>query len=146
MCGIADADSAEHGSETLNVVIAPVACPVPARPAGSPRLSGGSPLRIQPGSRLAAILGTTGTTEDYFCNFEVNPAYHARLQAAGMVPVAFGQQGEWRAVELTSMRFFVATLFLPQHSSSLEHPHPLLVSFVTAARAMRDARGHNEVR
>jgi CTP synthase (UTP-ammonia lyase) len=89
---------------------------------------------------LAVIFGTTEITEEYFCNFEVNPAYHRLLQAAGIVPVAFGEQGEWRAVELPGMRFFLATLFLPQHSSTPERPHPLMVAFVTAARDSGRAR------
>ena len=99
-------------------------------------------MRILPGSRLAAILKATETTEEYFCNFEVNPAYHGTLQAFGMAPVAFGPQGEWRAVELTGMRFFLATLFLPQHSSSEGSPHPLLVAFVRAAGAL--CRAHSD--
>ncbi|MCK7513630.1 MAG: hypothetical protein MZV70_62820 [Desulfobacterales bacterium] len=34
------------------------------------------------------------------------------------------REGEARVVELTSHRFFLATLFLPQLASSLEAPHP----------------------
>jgi CTP synthase (UTP-ammonia lyase) len=43
-------------------------------------------------------------------------------------------------VELADHRFFVATLFQPQLSSSPEKPHPLLTAFVQAAAEFGSCR------
>jgi CTP synthase (UTP-ammonia lyase) len=131
--GIADADSAEHATSSQNLIIAPVTCPVPDRRAGAPKLSGACKLRIKPGSRLAAIYGACEIEEEYFCNFEVNPAYRERFEVAGLCLTAFDDRGELRAVELPDHPFFVATLYQPQLSSTGERPHPLIVEFVAAA-------------
>jgi CTP synthase (UTP-ammonia lyase) len=131
--GIADADSAEHATSSKNLIIAPVLCPDPSRRDGAPKLSGPCKLRIKPGCRLAAIYGASEIDEEYFCNFEVNPQYQQRMENAGLFPVALGPNGELRAVELPDHRFFVATLYQPQLSSSEHNPHPVIVEFVAAA-------------
>lgn len=41
--------------------------------------------------------------------------------------------GEARILELPGHPFYVATLFVPQMSSSPERPHPLVVAFLQAA-------------
>ena len=51
--GIKDADSAENNSGSKNIVIYPVACAVPNRAKGAPKLSGAIPeIRLRPGSYL----------------------------------------------------------------------------------------------
>jgi CTP synthase (UTP-ammonia lyase) len=42
-----------------------------------------------------------------------------------------------RALELPSNRFFLATLFQPQLSSSFDAPHPIVIGFLRAALAER---------
>jgi len=131
--GIADADSAEHATSSQNLIIAPVTCPISDRREGAPKLSGSSKLRIKPGGRLAAIYGACEIEEEYFCNFEVNPAYQRCMENAGLCPAAFGPNGELRAVELPEHPFFIATLYQPQLSSTEARPHPVIVEFVAAA-------------
>ena len=133
MLGVPDADSAEHDSASHNIVISPVSCAVPNRAPGTPKLSGGGQIRIEPGSRLHRVYGRVEAEEEYFCNYEVNPAYEARLQEAGLHVAARGPQGEARAVELPQHRFFVATLFQPQLSSQPECSHPYFLAFLEAA-------------
>jgi CTP synthase (UTP-ammonia lyase) len=50
---------------------------------------------------------------------------------------ALGADGEMRAFELRQNRFFVATLFQPQLSSSFDRPHPLIVGFLQACLVER---------
>jgi CTP synthase (UTP-ammonia lyase) len=133
--GILDADSAEHGGSSKNLLIAPVACPVPNGTDGSPKLSGRRAIRIKPGCRLAAIYRTSDIEEEYFCNYEVNPAYHRDLEHAGLRLAAFDDGGELRAIELPDHRFFLATLYQPQLASVEGRPHPVIVEFLTAAAA-----------
>lgn len=132
--GIKDADSAENNSGSKNIVIYPVACEVPKRAKGAPKLSGAIPdIRLRPGSYLQSFYSKDTVTEEFFCNFEVNPEYEWAAMEAGFPVVARGPQGEIRAIESPTHRFYIATLFQPQLSSKPGKPHPLVMAFVQAA-------------
>lgn len=136
LLGIADADSAENHSGSKNIVIYPVACAVPNRQGNAPKLSGAMPeIRLRPGSYLQSFYGKDQevVSEEFFCNFEVNPEYEWASMEAGFPVVARGQQGEIRAIESPAHRFFVATLYQPQLSSTEKNPHPVVLAFVQAA-------------
>jgi CTP synthase (UTP-ammonia lyase) len=133
---IADADTAENNSGSKNIVIYPVACAVPERKGDVPKLSGKVPeIRLRPGSYLQSFYGKEEevVTEEFFCNFEVNPEYEWATMEAGFPVVARGAQGEIRAIESPTHRFFIATLFQPQLSSTEKKPHPVVLAFVQAA-------------
>jgi CTP synthase (UTP-ammonia lyase) len=134
--GIADADSAENNSGSKNIVIYPVACAVPNRKGTAPKLSGKVPeIRLRPGSYLQSFYGKDEevVTEEFFCNFEINPDYEWTTMEAGFPVVARGAQGEIRAIESPTHRFFIATLFQPQLSSTEKKPHPVILAFIQAA-------------
>jgi CTP synthase (UTP-ammonia lyase) len=133
--GLKDADSAENNSGSKNIIIYPVACAVPDRKKDAPKLSGVVPeIRLRPGSYLQSFYGKDTAVEEFFCNFEVNPEYEWAAIEAGFPVVARGKNGEIRAIESPTHRFFIATLFQPQLSSKPENPHPLILAFVQAAR------------
>jgi CTP synthase (UTP-ammonia lyase) len=92
------------------------------------------------GTRAAKLYGADAAVEDYRCRYGVNPEYHAPLRDAGLALSGFGEDGELRIVELPDHPFFLATLFVPQMTSTPERPHPLLVGFAAAV----DARGRSE--
>jgi CTP synthase (UTP-ammonia lyase) len=132
--GIKDADTAENNSGSQNIIIYPVACAVPDRAGNAPKLSGPVPeIRIRPGSYLQTFYSTDTVTEEFFCNFELNPDYEWCSIEAGFPIAARGPQGEVRAIESPAHRFFIATLFQPQLSSKPKKPHPLVLAFVQAA-------------
>jgi CTP synthase (UTP-ammonia lyase) len=134
--GIKDADSAENDSESKNIVIYPVACAVTGIKGDAPKLSGTIPeIRFRPGSYLQSYYGKDKetATEEFFCNFEVNPEYEWATMEAGFPVVARGKQNEIRAIESPTHRFFLATLFQPQLSSTEKKPHPVILAFVQAA-------------
>ena len=133
---IADADSAENNSGSKNIIIYPVACAVPDAKGDAPKLSGGVPeIRLRPGSYLQSFYGkeVETVTEHFFCNFEINPDFEWTTMEAGFPVVARGAQGEIRAIESPMHRFYVATLFQPQLSSTEKDPHPIVLAFVQAA-------------
>ena len=133
---IADADTAENNSGSKNVIIYPVACAVPDRKGNAPKLSGAVPeIRLRPGSYLQSFYGKQQetVTEEFFCNFEINPEFEWAAMEAGFPVVARGPQGEIRAIESPVHRFYIATLFQPQLSSSEKNPHPIVLAFVQAA-------------
>ena len=132
--GMKDADSAENNSGSKNIVISPVACAIPDRSAGAPKLSGVVPeIRIRPGSYLHAFYKQDTVKEAFFCNFEVNPEFESGILEAGFSIAARDEKGEIRAIELPDHRFFIATLFQPQLSSRPGEPHPLIIEFLLAA-------------
>jgi CTP synthase (UTP-ammonia lyase) len=133
---IADADSAENNSGSKNIIIYPVACAVPGGKGNAPRLSGAVPeIRLRPGSYLQSFYGkeVETVTEHFFCNFEINPDFEWTTMEAGFPVVARGPEGEIRAIESPMHRFYVATLFQPQLSSTEKDPHPIVLAFVQAA-------------
>lgn len=144
--GITDADSAENNSGSKNIVIYPVACAVPDRKDGAPKLSGAVPeIRIRPGSFLRSFYRQDVVSEEFFCNFEVNPEFEWTFAEAGFPVVARGAQSEVRAIESPAHRFFVATLFQPQLSSKSKKPHPLIVEFVRAAAKWKTEKQDDSV-
>lgn len=132
--GLRDADSAENNSGSKNIIICPVACAVPTGAKDTPKLFGQIPeIRLRPGSYLQSFYGQETVTEEFFCNFEVNPDYEWAAIEAGFPVVARGANGEIRAIESPTHHFYVATLYQPQLSSKAGKPHPLVLAFVQAA-------------
>jgi len=132
--GLADADTAENGSDSKHIVITPVLCAVPNRNPGDPKLVGPiAGIRMEPDTMLHSIYGGAEAVEEHFCNYEVNPEYLNRFETAGMKFAAWGPQGELKAFELPTHRFFVAMLFQPQRAH--QQPHPVVVAFVKVASA-----------
>jgi CTP synthase (UTP-ammonia lyase) len=125
--GIPDADSAENSPNGENVVITPVQCATP-----NGRLVGAGVARVVAGTVLERLCGARDLRGEYFCSFETNGTFVARWEAAGLRVAAIGADGEMRAFELPGKRFFVATLFQPQLSSSHEQPHPIVVGYLRA--------------
>ena len=111
-----------------------MACAAPNRGKNGPKLSGAIPeIRLRPGSYLRSFYAQDVVTEQFFCNFEVNPEYEWAAMEAGFPVVARGPNGEIRAIESPTHRFYIATLFQPQLSSKPNDPHPLVMAFVQAA-------------
>lgn len=117
-----------------------MACAVPERRPGAPRLSGGLRIRLAPGSRVRAIYGEDAIDEEYFCNYEVRPDYRATLEESDARVTGVGPEGEVRVVELPRHRFWIATLYQPQRSSRRGAPNPLIRAFVEAAGLFADER------
>jgi CTP synthase (UTP-ammonia lyase) len=129
--GLLDADSAENDSNSQNIVITTVAlCDVPS--AVLPRLNGAGVARPTPGSLIERLCGGEDLAGEYFCSFESNRDYLPRWESAGLRVAARGDDDEMRAFELPAHRFFVATLFQPQLSSSFERAHPIVTGFLAA--------------
>ena len=132
--GIKDADTAENPSSSKNIIIYPVACAVPSRKKGAPKLSGVVPeIRLRPGSYLESFYLKDTVAEEFVCNFELNPDYEWAAIEAGFPIAARGPNGEARAIESPVHRFFIATLFQPQLASKAGKPHPLILAYVQAA-------------
>jgi len=87
---------------------------------------------IRPGTLAARLYGTAEATEDYYCNYGVNPEYDQLLEDGGLRVSGHGGTGEIRIVEIPGHPFFLATLFVPQARSTALTPHPLLAGYAAA--------------
>jgi CTP synthase (UTP-ammonia lyase) len=122
--GFEDAAHAEYDPYASNLFITPLSCSLVGQK---------MEVEIEPGSRVEAIYGGTSAFEQYYCNFGLNPEVQDRLHAAGLRIVGRDANGEARILTLPQHRFFVATLFVPQLTSSLDDPHPMIRAFFKTA-------------
>jgi CTP synthase (UTP-ammonia lyase) len=90
---------------------------------------------LKEGSLMRAIYGKDATDERYNCNFGLNTNFQATFDQSGFRVAGTDANGEVRIFELTSNRFYVATLFQPQLSSTPQAPHPLILEYLRAAQA-----------
>lgn len=72
--------------------------------------------------------------------------FREQISHGGLKVVGIDAAGEAPLVELTTHRFFIATLFLPQLSSSAARPHPLIVAYLKAAQNFQATQHRNTVK
>jgi len=126
ICQVPDADHAETSPDSAELVVTRLACSLVEQTAG---------VTFTPGSRLHAVFGGRPAAAEYRCNYGLNPAWRARLEAGGLRFTGFDEAGEVRAGELPAHPFFVGTLFQPERSALRGEPHPLITAFVEAVAA-----------
>ena len=125
MLAIQDAEHEETAPEAPRLVISKLTCSL---------VGTAQPIMLLPGTLAQRAYGTATATEQFACNYGLNPAYQERISQGGLQVAGRDAAGEVRIVELAAHRFFMATLFLPQLSSSLVKPHPLIVAYLRAAQ------------
>ena len=89
-------------------------------------------LSLVEGSGIAKIYGSTRATEQYYCNFAVNPEFLDAVRSGPIEITGSDAEGEVRVVEYPDHPFFIATLFVPQTLSTPGQPHPLINAFLAA--------------
>jgi len=97
---------------------------------------GAYPCKIKKGTIAAALYGKTSTTDErHRHRYEVNPAYHDRLQKKGLT--ISGTSPDKRLVEMIEISdhpFFIGTQFHPEYISRPLTPHPLFLGFIRAVK------------
>jgi CTP synthase (UTP-ammonia lyase) len=129
--GFRDAQHAEYDPYASRLFVTQLACSLVGREMR---------LRFAAGSRVAAMYGALDATEEYYCNFGVNPEYVPLLGGGPLRMTGTDAEGEARVIELPGHPFFLGTLFVPQTRSTSAHPHPLVSAFVEAAVACTKVR------
>lgn len=95
------------------------------------------PALLRGGTIAEVAYGEKRILERHRHRYEVNPAYIARLERAGLV--FSGTSPDKRLMEIAELPrekhpFFLGTQYHPEFQSSLLAPHPLFVAFLKAAR------------
>jgi CTP synthase (UTP-ammonia lyase) len=119
----ADAQHAEYDPNASRLFISRLSCSLVGRK---------MQLRFAAGSQAANIYGKLQATENYYCNFGVNPDYVGMLTGGPLVVSGSDAEGEVRVIELPGHPFFVGTLFVPQARSTAAAPHPLVSAFLSS--------------
>jgi CTP synthase (UTP-ammonia lyase) len=82
------------------------------------------------------VYGSATATERYYCRFGMAPGVGPLLESHGLRTVGVDRSdGEPRILRLEGHPYFVATLFVPQTSSTPGRPHPLVLRLLAAATA-----------
>jgi CTP synthase (UTP-ammonia lyase) len=123
--GLRSAHHAEYEPNAPELIIASLACSLVGQRAE---------VFLEEDSEASTIYQAESTVEEYRCSFGLVREYEKALAAAGLLISGRDSSGEARIVELKRHPFFLATLFVPQLSSRVESPHPLVLAFLTKAR------------
>lgn len=129
--GISDAQHAEHDPYASKLVITPLSCSLVGQ-----RME----ILIEADTLAADAYSSTAVTEEYYCNFGLNPDYEAALDEGGLRIIGRDALREPRILALPEHPFFLATVFVPQLRSTSSEPHPLVVAFLKAVSARRALR------
>jgi CTP synthase (UTP-ammonia lyase) len=122
--GFQDAQHAEYDPYGSRLFISSLTCSLAGR---------SMPINLEPGSLVAQCYGTHRATEQYYCNFGLNPLYRRTLEAGGLHTSVIDDDDEPRVFELPEHPFYIATLFVPQNRSTIEDPHPLVTRLLSEA-------------
>jgi CTP synthase (UTP-ammonia lyase) len=97
-------------------------------------------LSVQAGSRLSAIYdGRTQVDEILQCNYGMVQEFLDRATQGDVRFSAWDASGAPRALEIVDHPFFVACLFQPELSSVADAVHPIVETFLNAARTRANA-------
>ena len=124
-----DAQHAEYDPYASTLFISRLACSLAGRE---------MELRFESGSLVAEIYGSTSATEEYYCNFGVDPGKVELLASRELRISGSDSEGEVRVIELPDHPFYIGTLFVPQMRSTERRPHPLVTAFLQAIAARRE--------
>ena len=90
---------------------------------------------IEPGSKAFEIYQNQQIEERHRHRYEFNNKYSADFIGAGLVQSGINIQGDLvEIIELPSHPWFIGVQYHPEYKSTVARPHPLFVSFISAAK------------
>lgn len=90
-------------------------------------------IKIMPGSLSHKAYAKEEVSEQFVCNYGLNPHFRDRIQDGRLQITGVDLMDEVRVVEINDHPFFIATLFQPQISSQHSNPHPLITAYLKGA-------------
>ncbi len=76
--------------------------------------------------------GSKSTVERFQCSYGLNEEYRNHLIKGDLIIAGIDADQNMRILELVQHPFFIATLFLPQLTSTPQRPHPLVTAYLKA--------------
>ena len=145
MCDLGGAHSTEFDGDTAHPVIDLMEHQRTIVDKGATMRLGAYPCVLKEGSLAARTYGEAEISERHRHRFEVNNAYRARIEEAGMVFSGTSPDGQLcEMVELPGHPWYLASQFHPEFKSRPLRPHPMFRDFVGASIAFRQGRESQE--
>jgi CTP synthase (UTP-ammonia lyase) len=119
--GIKDAQHEEYESKSSTLFVNKLVCSLAGKEMD---------VFLSGGTKTEQLYSTKKTTENYYCNFAINPDFKNSLDHPNIKITGVDQDDEIRIIELTNHPFFIITLFVPQTKSTKGNPHPLIKGFI----------------
>ena len=139
--GYPDADSTEVRPDTAHPVIDLMEEQKGLKEKGGTMRLGAYECELKEGSLARRIYGTDRISERHRHRYEFNPVYAGEMETAGLVASGHNPgTGLVEIVEIPAHPFFIGVQFHPEYKSTPERPHPLFVSFASAAADYRKNR------
>jgi len=129
--GIEDANHKETNPDSAAPFISPLSCSL---------IGEKQTVSITQDTTAHKIYGKEKVIEQFYCSYGLNESYRGLLKDGNLRISGVDRQNEVRIVELVDHRFFIATLYVPQLSSTPANPHPLIISFLKAAESFQATR------
>jgi CTP synthase (UTP-ammonia lyase) len=119
--GYENATHGEHKHDSTDIFIAPLACSL---------LGETRDIIINTDTFIFEIYKSQRIIEKYNCSFGINPVYQKIIHDNGFQIAAVDDNGDARMLIIPGHKFYVATLFQPQLSSTKEQPHKLIQAYL----------------
>lgn len=133
--GYADANSTELDEHTTHNVIDIMENQKHITQKGGTMRLGAYKCSVKEGSLVCKAYGVSEVQERHRHRYEFNNEYREHFEKNGMAVTGVNSELDLvEIVELPSHKWYVGTQFHPEYSSTLEHPHPLFLSFIEAAK------------
>lgn len=92
-------------------------------------------IQIAPGTLTYQAYGSRTAVEQFKCNYGLNEKYRTQLAKDNLKIAGTDPDQNVRIIELADHPFFIATLFLPQLTSTPRQPHPLIKAYLETIAA-----------
>lgn len=136
-----NANSTEFNKKTPNPVVDIMAEQKAVTNKGGTMRLGAWPCDLADGSNALKIYGKKTISERHRHRYEFNPAYVQEFGKAGMRVSGINKDANLpEIVEIKDHPWFIGVQFHPEFNSKPLTPHPLFVSFISAAKKQRDTR------
>ncbi|MBI4979718.1 MAG: CTP synthase [Spirochaetes bacterium] len=139
-CDLASAHSSEFMPNAEHKVIELLANLKGIKYMGGTMRLGAQKSLIKKNTVAHSIYNADVIEERHRHRYEVNPEYTERIAGGGLTLSALSENGLVEIVELKDHPWYVGVQFHPEFQSSPVEPHPLFVSFINAAHALRNKK------
>ena len=141
VCGIEDATSSEFDPDTPHAVIYKLRDLLGVEEMGGTMRLGAYPCVLTEETLAQRTYGEPEISERHRHRYEVNQKYLAQLQEGGLVVSGMSPDGKFvEMVELEDHPWYLGCQFHPEYKSKPTEPHPLFVSYISAALGEHERR------
>jgi CTP synthase (UTP-ammonia lyase) len=129
---MADVRHQEYDPDAPDCVVSALSCSI-AGETGT--------IYLKKDSLIRKAYGRDEIAERYTCHFGLNSTYRDAFERSGFCVTGTDSAGEARVFEIPQNRFYIATLFQPQLSSTPENPNPLITAYLRTAHRFHAETG-----